>query len=85
MEDESWSGVKIGYICPRCQKAGMQTFVVEGVGYDLDKARVAAWKRRTPCRSCSKPLPENLNIEIDVIATSLERLRKLGYPTPPVQ
>lgn len=84
MDDESWTGVKLQYICPNCRKHGSQMFVIEAVGWDTDKARRAAWKQRSPCRSCNKPLPENLGIGIDVTAGSLERLRKAGYPTPAV-
>jgi len=84
-EDESWSGVTLAYICPNCGKHGRQLFVIDGVGFDEKKAHPAAWKQRTPCKSCNEALPDGLHIEIDILATSLERLRKLGYPTPPVQ
>lgn len=84
MEDESWTGVTILYRCPNCDKDGLQRFVIHDIGYDMDKARRAAWKDRSPCTGCSTLLPENLDMSIDVVATSLERLRKLGYPTPSV-
>lgn len=84
MEDESWTGVILAYTCPACGKQGQQVFVVNGVGWDVEKARSAAWSSRTPCKPCKQPLPENLDIHIDITAASLERLRKLGYPTPSV-
>jgi predicted RNA-binding Zn-ribbon protein involved in translation (DUF1610 family) len=85
MEDESWTGVILIYRCPNCGTDGMQKFVVHDAGYDIDKARRAAWKDRSPCKSCGTPLPENLYTAIDVTAASLEKLLKAGYPTPPVQ
>ena len=83
-EDETWTGVKTAYVCPHCGEHGMQVFVIDGVGWDTAKARAAAWKERSPCRSCKQPLPDRLDIGIDICAASLEQLRKAGYPTPPV-
>jgi hypothetical protein len=84
MEDESWTAVTLTYVCPNCGKHGRQVFVIADVGYDLDKARLAAWPLRSPCTQCKQRLPESLDIGIDATAGSLEQLRKAGYPTPPV-
>jgi len=83
-EDETWTGVTLQYVCPNCGKQGQQVFVIDGVGWDEKKAAPAAWKERSPCKSCNEPLPDRLNIGVDICAGSLEQLRKAGYPTPPV-
>ena len=80
MEDESWTGVKIVYVCPQCRMHGRQFFAVEAVGLDREKARAAAWKQRSSCRSCNEPLPSNLDIDLDIIVASVDHLRKAGYP-----
>lgn len=84
MEDESWTGVKLQYVCPNCGKPGGQTFVIEAVGWDQDKARIAAWAKRSPCALCRRKLPENMDMGVDIIVAPLERLRQLGYPAPSV-
>jgi len=79
MEEESWTGVKIAYVCPQCQMYGRQFFAIEAVGWDMEKAGAAAWKQRSSCRSCNEPLPNNLDIQLDIVVAFLDQLQRAGY------
>jgi hypothetical protein len=81
-EDESWTGVTIAYLCPNCGARGDQLFLVSGVGWDLEKANHAAWPERAPCIQCKQLLPSDSHTGIDVVVAPLDRLRKLGFPSP---
>jgi hypothetical protein len=85
MEDTSWTGVTLTYLCSSCGSHGKQLFVIYEMGLDLDKVRQAAWEDRSPCRSCNESLPDNLRFDVDITAASLEQLREAGFPVPPAE
>lgn len=82
MEDEEWTGVKIGYVCPHCGQQGLQKFTVAAIGYSLDLAKRDAWPQRSACTQCKLALPERLDISLDLVVAPLARLLEVGFPSP---
>jgi uncharacterized Zn finger protein len=83
MEEPSWTGVILAYICPTCGKEDQQRFIFEGATYDKAVLSKAA-AHMMPCRKCGTPIPKNLLLETDIVVAPLDALRKAGYPAPQV-
>lgn len=83
MDEHSWTGVILAYICPACDTPGRQMFALEGGSYDNAVLNIAA-ARMTTCTRCRAPLPKGLTFETDICVAPLEQLRKAGYPVPSV-
>jgi hypothetical protein len=81
-EESSWTGVTLAYLCPYCGARGDQLFLVSGIGWDMKRARLAAWPEMAPCIQCKQALPPDSHTGIDLVVAPLDQLRKLGFPSP---
>jgi hypothetical protein len=83
MDESSWTGIVLGYMCPTCGKSDQQKFVLEGASYNksvLNKVR----DQMASCRLCKAIPPQGTKFLYDITVGTLQQLRNAGYPTPSV-
>ena len=77
-----WFGVTYTFTCPACRKLSSEKAGLNSPTGDLGKLRQRPDRQELKCQNCQTPLPNGVDVVVDLKPGTLQSLKAKGFPFP---